>query len=42
LRIVSGFIRQTRGRVLFDGERAHLLPIAAASALYFQSHALSP
>jgi len=43
LRIVSGFIRQTRGRVLFDGERVdHLPPNRRGVGIVFQSYALFP
>ena len=41
LRIVSGFIRQTQGRVLFDGEAVdHLTPSRRGVGLVFQNYAL--
>ena len=43
LRIVSGFVRQTQGRVLFDGERVdHLPPNRRGVGIVFQSYALFP
>jgi putative spermidine/putrescine transport system ATP-binding protein len=43
LRIVSGFVRQTEGRVLFDGERVdHLPPNRRGVGIVFQSYALFP
>ena len=43
LRIVSGFIRQSSGRVLFDGEPVdHLPPSRRGAGIVFQNYALSP
>jgi putative spermidine/putrescine transport system ATP-binding protein len=43
LRIVSGFIRQTHGSVLFDGESVdHLPPNRRGVGIVFQSYALFP
>jgi putative spermidine/putrescine transport system ATP-binding protein len=43
LRIVSGFIRQSEGSVLFDGERVdHLPPNRRGVGIVFQSYALFP
>src|ERR1043166_9523362 len=43
LRIVSGFIRQTQGRVLFDGEAVdHLSPKRRGVGIVFQNYALFP
>jgi putative spermidine/putrescine transport system ATP-binding protein len=43
LRIVSGFIRQTNGRVLFDGEGVdHLPPSRRGAGIVFQNYALFP
>ena len=43
LRILSGFIRQTRGRVLFDGECVDHLPSNRRGVgIVFQSYALFP
>src|ERR1700730_12504769 len=43
LRIVSGFIRQTQGHVLFDGEPADHLPANRRGVgIVFQSYALFP
>src|SRR5215471_9132191 len=43
LRIVSGFIRQSSGRVLFDGEAVdHLPPSRRGAVIVFQSYALFP
>jgi len=43
LRIVSGFIRQTEGRVLFDGEPVdHLTPSQRGVGIVFQNYALFP
>src|SRR5499427_6417739 len=43
LRIVSGFIRQSSGRVLFDGEAVdHLPPSRRGAGIVFQSYALFP
>jgi putative spermidine/putrescine transport system ATP-binding protein len=43
LRIVSGFIRQTHGSVLFDGERVdHLPPNRRGVGIVFQNYALFP
>jgi putative spermidine/putrescine transport system ATP-binding protein len=43
LRIVSGFIRQTDGRVLFDGEGVdHLNPSQRGVGIVFQNYALFP
>jgi putative spermidine/putrescine transport system ATP-binding protein len=43
LRIVSGFIRQTEGRVLFDGEPVdHLSPSERGVGIVFQNYALFP
>jgi putative spermidine/putrescine transport system ATP-binding protein len=43
LRIVSGFIRQTQGRVLFDGESVdHLAPNRRGVGIVFQNYALFP
>src|SRR5437762_30424 len=43
LRIVSGFIRQTQGRVLFDGQAVdHLSPSRRGVGIVFQNYALFP
>jgi len=43
LRIVSGFIRQTEGRVLFDGQSVdHLSPRERGVGIVFQNYALFP
>ena len=43
LRIISGFIRQTQGRVLFDdGSVDHLSPGARGVGIVFQNYALFP
>src|SRR5262249_34704863 len=43
LRIVSGFIRQSSGRVLFDGEAVdHLPPSRRGAGIVFQNYALFP
>ena len=43
LRIMSGFIRQTEGRVLFDGEGVdHLPPSRRGVGIVFQNYALFP
>src|SRR5262249_5158861 len=43
LRIVSGFIRQRSGRVLFDGEAVdHLPPSRRGAGIVFQNYALFP
>jgi putative spermidine/putrescine transport system ATP-binding protein len=43
LRIVSGFIRQSEGRVLFDGEPVdHLSPSQRGVGIVFQNYALFP
>ena len=43
LRIVSGFIRQNEGSVLFDGERVdHLPPNRRGIGIVFQNYALFP
>jgi putative spermidine/putrescine transport system ATP-binding protein len=43
LRIVSGFIRQTQGRVLFDGAPVdHLSPSRRGVGIVFQNYALFP
>src|SRR5882757_1037287 len=43
LRIMSGFIRQTNGRVLFDGEPVdHLTPSQRGVGIVFQNYALFP
>jgi putative spermidine/putrescine transport system ATP-binding protein len=43
LRIVSGFVRQTQGRVLFDGESVdHLAPNRRGVGIVFQNYALFP
>jgi putative spermidine/putrescine transport system ATP-binding protein len=43
LRIVSGFIRQTQGRVLFDDEPVdHLTPSQRGVGIVFQNYALFP
>ena len=43
LRIVSGFIRQNEGSVLFDGERVdHLPPNRRGVGIVFQNYALFP
>jgi len=43
LRIVSGFIAQSEGRVLFDGEPVdHLLPNRRGAGIVFQNYALFP
>ena len=43
LRIVSGFIRQSQGRVLFDGEAVdHLPPSRRGAGIVFQNYALFP
>lgn len=43
LRIVSGFIRQTQGRVLFDGHPVdHLSPRERGVGIVFQNYALFP
>ncbi|MBI4367648.1 MAG: ABC transporter ATP-binding protein, partial [Deltaproteobacteria bacterium] len=43
LRIISGFIRQTEGRVLFDGQPVeHLSPSQRGVGIVFQNYALFP
>jgi putative spermidine/putrescine transport system ATP-binding protein len=43
LRIVSGFIRQSQGRVLFDNEAVdHLPPSRRGAGIVFQNYALFP
>jgi putative spermidine/putrescine transport system ATP-binding protein len=43
LRIMSGFIRQTEGRVLFDGQGVdHLSPSRRGVGIVFQNYALFP
>ena len=43
LRIMSGFIRQTEGRVLFDGQPVdHLTPRERGVGIVFQNYALFP
>ena len=43
LRIISGFMRQTEGRVLFDGEPVdHLSPSRRGVGIVFQNYALFP
>ena len=43
LRIISGFIRQTEGRVLFDGQPVdHLPPSQRGVGIVFQNYALFP
>jgi putative spermidine/putrescine transport system ATP-binding protein len=43
LRVVSGFIRQSQGSVLFDGERVdHLPPNRRGVGIVFQNYALFP
>jgi putative spermidine/putrescine transport system ATP-binding protein len=43
LRIMSGFIRQSEGRVLFDGEAVdHLSPSQRGVGIVFQNYALFP
>ena len=43
LRIVSGFIRQTEGRVLFDGQAVdHLTPSRRGVGIVFENYALFP
>jgi putative spermidine/putrescine transport system ATP-binding protein len=43
LRIMSGFIRQTNGRVLFDGQPVdHLTPSQRGVGIVFQNYALFP
>jgi putative spermidine/putrescine transport system ATP-binding protein len=43
LRITSGFIRQTNGRVLFDGQPVdHLTPSQRGVGIVFQNYALFP
>jgi putative spermidine/putrescine transport system ATP-binding protein len=43
LRIVAGFIRQSQGRVLFDGECVdHLPPNRRGAGIVFQNYALFP
>jgi putative spermidine/putrescine transport system ATP-binding protein len=43
LRIIAGFIPQTEGRVLFDGEPVdHLVPTRRATGIVFQNYALFP
>src|SRR3954463_7907215 len=43
LRIVSGFIRQSEGRVLFDGQSVdHLSPRERGVGIVFQNYALFP
>src|SRR4051795_11705455 len=43
LRIVSGFIRQSQGRVLFDGQAVdHLSPRERGVGIVFQNYALFP
>src|SRR5580704_17036446 len=43
LRIVSGFIRQTQGRVLFDGQPVDdLSPSQRGVGIVFQNYALFP
>jgi putative spermidine/putrescine transport system ATP-binding protein len=43
LRIISGFVRQSEGRVLFDGQSVdHLSPRRRGVGIVFQSYALFP
>jgi putative spermidine/putrescine transport system ATP-binding protein len=43
LRIIAGFIAQTEGRVLFDGEAVdHVAPTRRAAGIVFQNYALFP
>jgi len=43
LRIVAGFIAQSEGRVLFDGEPVdHLVPTRRGAGIVFQNYALFP
>src|SRR5882757_3464304 len=43
LRFMSGFIRQTEGRVLFDGEPVdHLTPSQRGVGIVFQNYSLFP
>src|SRR6266852_4644067 len=43
LRIISGFIRQTEGRVLFDDNPVdHLAPAGRGVGIMFQNYALFP
>jgi putative spermidine/putrescine transport system ATP-binding protein len=43
LRIISGFVRQTEGRVLFDGQPVdHLSPSQRGVGIVFQNYALFP
>src|SRR3984957_21313895 len=43
LRIISGFIRQTEGRVLFDDSAVdHLAPSGRGVGIVFQNYALFP
>src|SRR4029077_20757650 len=43
LRIMSGFIRQSEGRVLFEGEPVdHLTPSQRGVGIVFQNYALFP
>src|SRR5207249_6113279 len=43
LRIVAGFIRQSQGRVLFDGQAVdHLSPRERGVGIVFQNYALFP
>ena len=43
LRIIAGFIAQSEGRVLFDGEAVdHLMPTRRGAGIVFQNYALFP
>jgi len=43
LRIIAGFIAQSEGRVLFDGEPVdHLVPMRRGAGIVFQNYALFP
>src|SRR4029079_4544587 len=43
LRIIAGFIAQSEGRVLFDGEAVdHLAPTRRGAGIVFQNYALFP
>jgi putative spermidine/putrescine transport system ATP-binding protein len=43
LRIISGFVRQSQGRILFDGQSVdHLSPRRRGVGIVFQNYALFP
>ncbi|HJU22026.1 MAG TPA: ATP-binding cassette domain-containing protein, partial [Casimicrobiaceae bacterium] len=43
LRIIAGFLAQSQGRVLFDGEAVdHLVPTRRGAGIVFQNYALFP